>query len=484
MTQSAVDALLAIAAMSAPALMLLLLLAHGAWRRSREALRVVSRELDEANATARAGDALLDENNRLKERLESYENRFTPILNVDTEVEKLRSQAETVLSNVDQLRRSYSEKKLVYDRLVEQVAAFDERLAFAELGVYEPHFEYTDSEAYKHAIVTLRERQKGLIAEKRAVICTKQWTVDGSVSAGQTMTNRNINLTLRAFNNECEAAIANVRWNNANAMEKRIISAQKSIDKLNASTATMITDEFRDMKLLELRLTHEHREKLKAERDERAELARVAKEEQRLLREMERAEEEEDRYERMLQKARAEAESVVGPRLNAFAEQIEVLERDLAEAHAKVERARSLAERTRSGYIYIVSNIGSFGDEVVKIGLTRRLDPIDRVRELGDASVPFSFDTHAIVYSDDAPTLERRLHAEFEHARVNTRNYRKEFFRVSLNDVEAALVRLAPETPFFKDIEAQEYRETLARRQAALEQASAAADQSPFPATL
>ncbi|MNE28735.1 hypothetical protein D3C80_1221870 [compost metagenome] len=127
-----------------------------------------------------------------------------------------------------------------------------------------------------------------------------------------------------------------------------------------------------------------------------------------------------------------------------------------------------MAERTRSGYVYIISNVGSFGDDVVKIGLTRRLDPTDRVRELGDASVPFFFDTHAIIYSDDAPTLERALHNEFEKVRINTQNYRKEFFRASIDDVETAVKRLAPLAPFFRDIEAQEYRETLAKRNAML----------------
>lgn len=143
-----------------------------------------------------------------------------------------------------------------------------------------------------------------------------------------------------------------------------------------------------------------------------------------------------------------------------------------------------MAERTRSGYVYIISNVGSFGGEIIKIGLTRRLDPSDRVRELGDASVPFLFDTHAIIYSDDAPRLERALHAEFEAGRINTENYRKEFFRVpSIDDVEAAVKRLAPDAAFFRDIEAQEYRETLARRQAALV-GNAAVELSAFPAEI
>jgi T5orf172 domain len=145
-----------------------------------------------------------------------------------------------------------------------------------------------------------------------------------------------------------------------------------------------------------------------------------------------------------------------------------MLERDLAKAHANVLRAQAMAEKTRSGYVYIISNVGSFGDGVVKIGLTRRLDPADRIRELGDASVPFIFDTHAVIYSDDAPALERAIHTEFEPTRVNAQNRRKEFFRAKLDVVEATVKRLAPDAPFFKDIEAQDYRETLAKRSAAL----------------
>lgn len=237
-------------------------------------------------------------------------------------------------------------------------------------------------------------------------------------------------------------------------------------------------------KLTELRLAHEYREKQKVEREERAELARLARDEQRLLRDLEQAQEDEAHYHELLQQAKAEAASIVGPKLDAFAQQIEMLERDLVAAHARAERAQAMAERTRSGYVYIISNIGSFGDGVVKIGLTRRLDPMDRVRELGDASVPFTFDTHAVIYSDDAPALERALHAEFDPTRINAQNYRKEFFRASIEQVEEAVARLAPGSSFFKDIEAQEYRETLARRQTKLASDIESSRVLAFPAEL
>ena len=380
----------------------------------------------------------------------------------------------------EKLRANYKTKRETYDRLLQELAIFDERIAFAELGVYEPHFDFTDSEAYKHEIKKVRSRQKAMISAKTAVPANVDWTVDGSRSKGQTMINRQVRLTLRAFNNECEAAIANVRWNNVKAMEKRIERAREQINKFNASHQIEMSRSYVSLKREELQLTHEMREKIKVEKDERREAARLAREEERLTRDAENAEREETRYEKLLAKARAEAEAVSGEKLEAFREKIEALERDLAEAHERVEKARSMAEQTRAGHVYVISNMGSFGEDIIKIGLTRRLDPDDRIRELGDASVPFLFDTHALIYSEDAPALESALHSEFDSRRVNAANPRKEFFRVGLDEIEQAVGRLAPDANFFRDREAQEYRETLAlRNQQDIEKAKAA--ETAFP---
>ena len=138
-----------------------------------------------------------------------------------------------------------------------------------------------------------------------------------------------------------------------------------------------------------------------------------------------------------------------------------------------------MAQMTKSGYVYIISNIGSFGDDVVKIGLTRRLNPDDRVRELGDASVPFRFDTHAMIYSENAPALEVALHNEFSDHRINASNLRKEFFRVSLDEVEEAVRTLAPDASFFRDREAQEWHETLSLRKQALVDMQKTSDEFP-----
>lgn len=415
--------------------------------------------------------------------LSALRERYGSLISEEEELKRLQSATEDERKKVEELRTSYVEKKATFDRLKHELAIYDERLSFAELGVYEPHFDFNDSEAYKTQINAIRERQKSMVSAKTACLCPANWTVDGSLSKGQTMINRQMRLTMRAFNNECEAAIANTRWNNVVAMENRVLRAAKAIDAANASMQMTIDERYVALKINELHLTHEYRERLKQEKEERAELARAEREEKKLLAEAERAEREEQKYEAMLAKAKREAEASFGN--EDLRRKVAELEAAVAEAHANSERARAMAEMTKSGYVYIISNVGSFGEDVVKIGLTRRLDPDDRVRELGDASVPFSFDTHAMIYSDEAPALEFALHREFAERRINMSNMRKEFFRVTLDEVEEAVGRLAPAASFFKDREAQEWHETLARRNEFLAAATAEnLSTGAFPETL
>ena len=392
-------------------------------------------------------------------------------MSVEAELDRLQSSEKQIQKEISEVRGTYAEKRSTLRRLEQQVAIYDERLSFAELGIYEPHFDFGDSETYKQSIRLLRDRQKAMVSSKKATVCPADWTLDGSRSKGQTMINRQTRLTMRAFNNECEAAVANTRWNNVVAMEKRILNAAKQINNANASMKLEVDEGYVSLKLDELHLTHEYREQLKIEKEERAELARAEREEKKLLAEAEAAEREERRYAALLKKVRNEA--------GVDETRIAALEAALAEAQATSKRARAMAQMTKSGYVYVISNIGSFGDDVVKIGLTRRLDPDDRVRELGDASVPFRFDTHAMIYSEDAPALEAALHKEFSDRRINASNLRKEFFRVSLDEVEEAVGTLASDASFFKDREAQEWHETLSLRKQALVDMQKASDKLP-----
>ncbi|WP_322092628.1 GIY-YIG nuclease family protein, partial [Paraburkholderia bannensis] len=145
-----------------------------------------------------------------------------------------------------------------------------------------------------------------------------------------------------------------------------------------------------------------------------------------------------------------------------FEAQLTELAEKLRQAEEKNQRALSMAQQTKAGHVYIISNIGSFGDHVYKVGLTRRLEPLDRVRELGDASVPFSFDVHAMIWSENAPDLERTLHRKFFEAQVNKVNPRKEFFRVGLADLRATVEDMGLNVSWTMTAAAVEYRESQA----------------------
>ena len=154
-------------------------------------------------------------------------------------------------------------------------------------------------------------------------------------------------------------------------------------------------------------------------------------------------------------------------------------------AYEQKERALSITQQTKSGYVYVISNIGSFGKDVHKIGLTRRLEPLDRVRELGDSSVPFTFDVHALIYSDDAPALEYQLHQVFKENSVNLVNFRKEFFKVSLDEIEKEVNKInEKEVEFIKLTEAQHYRESITIREEMQLEKDKNEEPSRFPETL
>ena len=279
------------------------------------------------------------------------------------------------------------------------------------------------------------------------------------------MTKRYINLSLRAFNGECDSLIHKVKWNNVERFEERINKAFNAINKLGKSNNTFLTEEYRKLKIDELHLVHELELKKQQEKEEQRAIREEQREEEKAIREYEKArkeaEAEEKRFQKALERAQKELGLVSGEELDKLNSKIADLESSLKEANEAKERAISRAQETKSGHVYIISNIGSFGENIYKIGMTRRLEPMDRVRELGDASVPFRFDLHALIFTENAPELENLLQKEFDNRRVNKVNYRKEYFKVTLEEIENTIKeKYDKEVEFIKLPEAQEYRET------------------------
>ena len=415
----------------------------------------------------------LQEIGTLKEKLEKYK----PIIDIEKEAElkteelkKLVDSENAKIKEIEEnfsfLKNNYEDSLEIFKKLKKEVSIYESKLDLIEFGVYEPVFEFDKSEEYREEQKRIISLQKEMIKDETAATCSTNWTIDGSVTKGRASTKRNIKLVLRAFNGECNSLIAKVKWNNVNQMKERIKKAFEAINKLGKSSTISIEYEYLDLKVDELNLEYEYQLKKQKEKEELRVIQAQIREEEKAIREFEKAkkdaEKEEKNYESALEKARKEIEEVTGEKHKLLQAKIEKLEQDLKVSQEKKERAMSMAQQTKRGHIYIISNIGSFGENIYKIGMTRRLEPTDRVRELGDASVPFKFDLHAMIYSEDAPKLEKELHKVFDNQKVNMLNYRKEFFRVSLNEIEEQIKKNGIDVEFIKFAEAIEYRETLA----------------------
>jgi len=411
------------------------------------------------------------------EKLKSQLDRYKPITDIEAETENQKksleqlktlkqSEVKTVEDNFNKLNSDYQNALETYTKLRKEVSLFENKLDLIEFGVYEPIYDFDKSDEYRAEQDRIIELQKQMISSERAAICRTNWTIDGSEAKGKASTKRYIKLTLRAFNGECESLIAKVKWNNVNQMKERIKKSFETINKIGESQTVTIQSEYLDLKIKELTLEYEFQLKRQKEKEELRAAQEELREEEKARREFEQAqkeaEKEEANYEKALEKARKEIGLATGDKHDKLQAQIEKLEQELKEAHERKERAMSMAQQTKRGHVYIISNIGSFGEQVYKIGMTRRLEPVDRIKELGDASVPFQFDIHAMIYSEDAPTLENSLHKAFANKKVNMLNYRKEFFKVTLDEIEQKAKEIGLETEFTRLPEAMEYRETLA----------------------
>ncbi|MFQ2165405.1 DUF4041 domain-containing protein [Aeromonas hydrophila] len=276
-----------------------------------------------------------------------------------------------------------------------------------------------------------------------------------------------IHFAVDAFNGKVDTALAKVKHDNYGKLKQEIEDAFSLVNHNGAPFRNArITHEYLDARLDELKWAVAATEIQRQEREEQKAIREQMREEEKAQREIEKALQEAEKEERMLQKAlekaRQELASANDEQRQKYEMQLAELEDKLKDAESRGQRALSMAQQTRRGHVYVISNIGSFGEQVFKVGMTRRLDPLDRVKELGDASVPFEFDVHAIIYSEDAPLLEKELHREFEQKAVNRVNPRKEFFRLPLTEIRNAVEqRGLSEVHWTMKAEAAEYFETL-----------------------
>lgn len=412
------------------------------------------------------------ENKQLKDEVESLKALLSPdqlkAKDIEEHIEELEKKKVELQKSVSNLNSEITLLNQQISSKKQEIIILDDEILLQDFGLYKAQYDFATSEQYKNKLDEIRIKQKDMIKNKTAVTYSENWMVDGSKAKGRKMTNDNIKQILRIFNTECENAIDRVKFNNIDSMKKRIEKSFESLNKLNQTAQVGLKSEYLQLKLEELYLAHEYQVKKQEEKEEQKRRREELREEAKLQKELEEAKKnlvkDITHFTNALNSILSQLEDT-----SLSDEKRQVLLDKKCELDTQIEELnKNLADvdyrqaNQRAGYVYIISNIGAFGENVYKIGMTRRLDPQDRVNELGDASVPFDFDIHAMIFSDDAPSLENALHKAFENKKINMINQRREFFNVTLAEIEEVVKKNFDKTVEFKKVpDAEQYRESL-----------------------
>jgi hypothetical protein len=366
------------------------------------------------------------------------------------ELERSRAESEALRARVQILQAQLATAAAV-GTTVEVVELSDEAI-LQEVGIYRYHHPLENAAEFRDRLSELNERIKQAIKSGQAVLASDMFTYNNSLAKGRRMTADLSKLMLRAYNAEADTAVRSLRAGNVLTAKKRLEATVAAVAKLGAMMEMRINPDYHSLRLAELELTSDHLMKLQEEKE-------AAREEREQLREQRKAEEELAAERARLDKERAHYANALAA-LQASGDQagVEEMRATLADLDAAIAQNDYRQANIRAGYVYVISNRGALGEHVVKIGMTRRLEPLDRIRELGDASVPFPFDVHALFFSDDAVSLEADLHRAFADRRMNRVNERKEFFFATPAEVRDVLAGKVPNLlEFAEEPEATEY---------------------------
>lgn len=351
-----------------------------------------------------------------------------------------------------------------YNALLEKYNNLKNEHELLSTDVILEHYNLSDydnltSEECKNKLALLKLEEKDLIKSDEAVI----------IYSGESKTtiNNNLKQILRCFNTECDNILINLSVKNIDAMRSKVSKSFETINKIFAVDGLELSNKLLTLKLEELNLVYTYELKRQQEIEIQKEIKAQMIEEEKVRREIEQEKKkiEKDQTQftneiskliQYMQKTSNDVEKQL------YVDKINELEEKLKELEKAKETVLERENNAKAGFVYIISNIGSFGEDVYKIGMTRRLEPMDRVKELSSASVPFEFDVHAMIFSDDAPALESKLHQHFQKQSVNKINPRKEFFRVSLVEIEQVVKDNFNNTVEFTHVPtAKEYRQSL-----------------------
>lgn len=355
--------------------------------------------------------------------------------------DKIERQNDIINSNnqnINQYRAIINQLQSIIDDKNRQLHAFDDEFLVQEFGLYEPKFAFANSTQFKDALKQCRAQQKELIKQFNAEAKRTAWTVNGKHSEGKKMVGQIARLLMEAFNGECDEIVRKVTYSNVNKSLERIDKIAENVNKNCQVVGISIPPRYIALKKNEVQLAFEFSQQKEEEKERLRILRAEAAEQKRVEREIEEKRKKLDKE----RKQYSSAYEKIQRRIETNADDKNLLDKaaDLKQHLDDIDKAVKdvdyRAANQKAGFVYIISNVGSFGEGVYKIGMTRRLDPDERIKELSGASVPFGFDIHAMIFSDDAPKLEAALHHAFDDKKVNIVNQRKEFFRVSLQEIE------------------------------------------------
>lgn len=384
------------------------------------------------------------------------------VASLHAEVQQLQQRRDALHAETGVLERFSSELpglRAEHAELSRQLVETRETAILQEVGVYQYRHPLDDALAYKTRLTGLQARIKDAVRAGSAVRGATNWTVNGSAREGSKMVREFSKLMLRAYNNEADNAVRSMKPYTLESSMARLQKARDTIIRLGGTMNITITDPYHRLRIEELELTADYLAKV-AEEKERA------REEKARLREEEIARREYEREQERLRKEFAHYETAVTAlRDKGDEDGADQAAAKLTEIQDALDGITRRAANIRAGHVYVISNLGAFGPDMVKIGMTRRLEPMDRVRELGDASVPFHYDVHAMVFSDDAVGLENHLHRQLADRRINLVNMRREFFRARPDEVREILTRLdASIIKWVDEPEALEWRQSQQAR--------------------
>ena len=410
------------------------------------------------------------ENERLLTELEDAKKLLTPEMmdacNLENHIRELQGKENAINESINKANADLDEIKSKIDTKQKMLVDVEEQLLYQDFALYKPKYEMVNSEAYKERLNKIRETQKALIKNVQAVTGNMNWTVNGSKSEGKKMVKDMQKLLLRAFNSECDEVISRVTYANIELSEKRLHTSFEAISKLGRIMSVAITNQYLKAKIEELYLAFEYKQKKQEEKEEQKELRAQLREEAKLQKEIEEArkkiQKEQKHYQNALDSINKQLLTATDEQKADLEQKKAVIEAQLGEIDKNIKDIDYRESNAKAGYVYIISNIGAFGENVYKIGMTRRLDPQERIDELSDASVPFNFDIHAMIFSDNAPALEAALHKAFESKKLNMVNQRREFFNVTLDEIKAVVMKNFDKSVEFIEVpEAEQYRTSL-----------------------